>query len=59
LYWMVMPTFHDSPVFSYHEIAFPMLVIGLIIVVFTMQSKKYNMVPMGDPKLERGIDFQL
>ncbi|MDD8017973.1 MAG: quinol:cytochrome C oxidoreductase [Bacteroidota bacterium] len=59
LYWMVMPTFHASPVFSFHELAFPMLTLGLIIVVFAIQSKKYNMVPIGDPKLERGIDFRL
>ena len=59
LYWMVMPTFHEAPVFSYHELAFPLLTLGLIIVIFSMQSKKYNMVPIGDPKLQRGIDFQL
>jgi hypothetical protein len=59
LYWMVMPTFHAAPVFNFYELAFPMLTIGLIIIVFSMQSKKYNMVPIGDPKLERGIDFHL
>jgi hypothetical protein len=59
MYWLVMPTYSKSPVFSYFEIAFPVLSIGLIILVFAMQVKKYNMVPVGDPKLQRGIDFHL
>jgi hypothetical protein len=59
MYWLVMPTYSKTPVFSYFEIAFPILSIGLIILVFAMQAKKYNMVPVGDPKLQRGIDFHL
>ncbi len=59
LYWLVVPTFHESPVFGYEEIAFPLLTIGLIIIVFAMQAKKYNLVPIGDPKLQRGMDFHL
>jgi len=59
LYWLVMPTFSKSVVFSFYELGFPVLVIGLIIIMFTMQAKKYNLVPIGDPKLERGLDFHL
>jgi hypothetical protein len=59
LYWLVMPTYSKTPVFSYYELAFPILSIGLIIVLFAMQAKKYNIVPVGDPKLQRGIDFHL
>ncbi len=59
LYWLVMPTYSETPVFGFHELAFPVLVIGLIIVIFAMQTKKYNLVPVGDPKLQRGIDFHL
>jgi len=59
LYWLVMPTYSKAPVFSYFELAFPLLTIGLILVVFSLQAKKYNMVPVGDPKLQRGIDFHL
>ncbi|MFZ4622164.1 MAG: quinol:cytochrome C oxidoreductase [Bacteroidota bacterium] len=59
LYWLVMPTFNASPVFSYFELAFPILSIGLIIVVFALQAKAFNIVPVGDPKLQRGIDFHL
>ncbi|MCI0473986.1 MAG: quinol:cytochrome C oxidoreductase, partial [Ignavibacteria bacterium] len=59
LYWLVMPTFSKSVVFSFYELGFPALVIGLIIIMFTIQAKKHNLVPIGDPKLERGLDFHL
>lgn len=59
LYWLAMPTYNEAPVFSYAELAFPILTIGLILVVFSWQAKKYNMVPVGDPKLQRGIEFHL
>ena len=59
LYWLVMPTYNEAPVFGFEEIAFPVLAIGLIIVVFAVQAKKYNLVPVGDPKLQQGIDFHL
>ena len=59
LYWLVMPTFSASPLFGYYELAFPILSVGLIIVLFARQAKKYNLVPIGDPKLQRGIDFHL
>lgn len=59
LYWLVMPKYNQAPVFGFFELAFPLLTVGLIIVVFSVQAKKYNMVPVGDPKLQRGIDFHL
>jgi len=30
-----------------------------VIVVFNMNAKKYNLVPVKDPKLQRGLDFSL
>lgn len=60
LYWLVMPTFgKDTVVFGWMEIAFPMLAFGILILVFTMRAKKQNLVPIGDPKLKRGLDFRL
>ena len=59
LYWLVMPTLGSSIIFGWMEIAFPVLVIGIIILVFSMQVKKHNLMPIGDPKLQRGIDFEL
>ncbi len=59
LYWLIMPTISPNAFFSWFEIGFPVLVIGIIIVVFSMQAKKHNLMPIGDPKLQRGIDFHL
>jgi hypothetical protein len=59
LYWLIMPTIDGNAFFSWFEIGFPVLVIGIIIVVFSMQVKKHNLMPIGDPKLQRGIDFHL
>jgi len=59
LYWLVMPTFSKTIIFSFYEIGFPVLVIGLIILVFYAKAKKNNLIAIGDPKLQRGIDFHL
>ncbi|MFA5804251.1 MAG: quinol:cytochrome C oxidoreductase [Melioribacteraceae bacterium] len=60
LYWLVMPNFFKKGIpFSWIELGFPLLITGLIILVFYYQAKKNNLVPIGDPKLKRGIDFRL
>lgn len=60
MYWLVMPTYSpDGMVFGWMEIAFPLLAAGLMILVFTMKAKNQNIVPIGDPKLKRGLDFRL
>lgn len=59
LYWLIMPTFSKIITFSFYEIGFPVLVIGLIILVFYAQVKKNSILPVGDPKLQRGLDFHL
>ncbi|VAX25151.1 Putative uncharacterized protein TTHA1760 [hydrothermal vent metagenome] len=60
LYWIVIPTFSpDGFVFGWIEIGFIILAIGIIMVVFYFKAKKTNLVAIGDPKLQRGIDFRL
>jgi hypothetical protein len=59
LYWLIMPTYSKTIVFSFYEIGFPVFVIGIIVTVFYIQAKKHNLVPVGDPKLQRGLDFHL
>lgn len=59
MYWLIMPTYSDAAVFSYFEIAFPVFAVGILILVFSHQAKKHNMIPVGDPKLQRGLDFHL
>jgi hypothetical protein len=59
MYWLVMPTYSDTALFSFFEIGFPVLITGILIVVFSFQAKKHNLIPIGDPKLQRGLDFHL
>jgi len=59
LYWLVMPSFSASPVLSWMEITFPLFIVGLVIVIFGWKMKRQNLIPIGDPKLERGLEFRL
>lgn len=66
LYWIVMPV-HDhivthgsaGPTLSWTEFGFLSLMAGFLIVLFTMKAKNRNLIPVGDPKLQRGLDFRL
>ena len=59
LYWLVMPSYSESVTLGWMEFAFPMLLVGLVLVVFAFKVKGNNIVPVGDPKLERGLSFRL
>lgn len=59
MYWLIMPTYTDSAVFSFYELGFPVLIVGVLVLVFAFQAKRHNMIPIGDPKLQRGLDFHL
>ena len=59
LYWLVMPSFSTSPVLSWMEMSFPLLTIGLVVVIFSWKMKRQNLIPLGDPKLGRGLEFRL
>lgn len=60
LYWMTMPNYgKDGVVLGWIELGFPLLIVGLIMLVFNFKAKSQNLVPIGDPKLKRGIDFRL
>ncbi|MCL4551770.1 MAG: quinol:cytochrome C oxidoreductase [Bacteroidetes bacterium] len=60
LYWMTMPNYgKDGVVLGWIELGFPLLIAGLIMLVFNFKAKSQNLVPIGDPKLKRGIDFRL
>jgi hypothetical protein len=55
-----MPTYSSSgAVFGWMEIGFPLAAVGLIILVFSFRVRRANMMPMGDPKLESGLDLHL
>ncbi|MCB9218864.1 MAG: quinol:cytochrome C oxidoreductase [Ignavibacteriales bacterium] len=60
LYFLVIPTFSpDGVVFGWIELGFFLLSFGLVFLVFSIKAKNVNMLPIGDPKLKRGIDFRL
>lgn len=60
LYWITMPNYSKNQViFGWNEISFLIFAIGLITIIFYAFANKFNLVPIGDPKLKRGIDFRL
>ncbi len=60
LYWIVIPTLSpEGFVFGWIEIGFILLAFGIVMVVFNLKAKNTNLVAIGDPKLQRGIDFRL
>jgi hypothetical protein len=46
-------------VFGWIELGFVALSAGIIMVVFYLAANKKNHLPIGDPKLKRGLDFHL
>ncbi len=60
IYWMVMPVYDSkTAVFGVSEVAFILLSLGIILTVFAYKAKGNNMVPVGDPKLQRGLEFHI
>lgn len=62
LYWVIMPNMYNTQAgysFSWMDFVFPVFGVGLLIFLFNMRAKKTNLVPVGDPKLERGLNFRL
>lgn len=58
IYWLVMPNFKGY-YFSWIDFVVPLLVVGVIILIFNYRAKKSNLVPIGDPKLKKGLDFRV
>jgi hypothetical protein len=58
LYWLVMPNMKGY-YFSWIDIVVPLIAVGVIILVFNYRAKKSNLVPIGDPKLQKGLDFRV
>jgi hypothetical protein len=59
LYWLVMPSFKETVTFGWVEVGFPLIAIGAVIVLLSYKVRKNNLVPIGDPKLERALNFRL
>ena len=62
LFWLVMPGMpgmENGYVFSWIDLVFPIATVGFVIFLFSMKARKQNLIPVGDPKLKRGLDFHL
>lgn len=60
LYWLIMPTYSpNGAFFSWMFVAMAMVMVGLVIVVMARKANRYNLMPIGDPKLKKGLHFHL
>jgi hypothetical protein len=59
LYWLIMPTFGKTVTLGWQELGIPLVATGLVVLVFAWKMERHNLVPVGDPKLQRGLDFHL
>lgn len=59
LYWLVMPTYSEFVSLSWSDIGYPLILLGLVILVLKMRMHSTSVVPVGDPRLQRGLDFHL
>lgn len=60
LYWLIAPNYSKGNAsFGWIELSVIILAAGLIIVVFNLAAKNRNLIPIGDPKLKRAMEFRL
>lgn len=73
IWWVTYPTYskvklgheeyHDGfnyiPYFGWQEIGFILFAVSAVLLVFTIFAKNRNLVPIGDAKMERGLNFHL
>lgn len=63
LYWLVMPSYHGEQKAGFLtyalEFGFPLAALGLVILIFYFKTKKNNLIPIGDPKLDKSLNFRL
>lgn len=59
LYWLTMPSFAKGVTITWVELSAPLFVVGAAILVLQYKMRKHNLVPIGDPKLERAMEFHL
>lgn len=62
LYWLIMPQMKSEQsgiMYIFIDIAFPIAAVGFVILIFYLNAKKQNVLPIGDPKLKRGLNFRI
>lgn len=55
----MMKEYQGIAYFGWQELALPLIIIGVLLVVFNFMAKRSNLIPVGDPKLVRGLKFHL
>lgn len=59
LYWLIIPTQSTELSISWIAGGFLLLLVGIVLVTLAAKLNRNNLVPVGDPKLERGLQFRL
>ena len=60
MYWITVPSLRpNGPVFSWHELWFAPLAVGIGLFVWLRSAKRSPIVPVRDPRLEIGLSFHL
>lgn len=60
LYWLIMPTYSRAgAIFGWIQLSCIVAGIGILLLAFVRRASRVNLVPIGDPKLQKGLDFQL
>jgi len=58
MFWIVMPNM-KGPVISWSDFIFPLAAVGVLLLVFAYKAKRNNLIPIGDPKLEKSINIRI
>lgn len=62
LYWVIMPGMAEvgRPYsFSWMDLVYPIALVGFVMLIFRLMVSRYNLIPINDPKLQRGLDYSL
>ncbi|MGB9774118.1 MAG: quinol:cytochrome C oxidoreductase [Bacteroidota bacterium] len=60
IYWLVMPVYSEKGApFNLSELSFLLISVGFVFTVFAEKSKRNSLIPVGDPKLKKSLEFQI
>lgn len=61
-YWLIMPNLRSNEISIFNiilQFAFPTAAVGGLLILFYHNAKKHNLVPVGDPKLQKGLNIRV
>jgi hypothetical protein len=59
VYWLVVPGYSEELSIGWGTLGFPLLIAGAAVWMVFSMSRRNNLIPIGDPKLQRGLNFRL